>query len=242
MLKSPATWLGVYAVILTAAFGALVLMGSKSAPTDASFDTLTVHRINVREPDGTLRMVVSNKARFPGYIINGKTYPHKRPRAGMIFYNDEGSEQGGLIFSGHKTGKNSYSSGLSLTFDRYEQDQQLQLIALDSNGHYFAGLRVNNVPHRPIVQDIQERKNLKAIPKAERKALMEKRQRNNYYGAPRFFAGKSRSGNSTVMLRDANGDPRLALTVTPEGKAAITFLDADGKALKTITADDITKQ
>lgn len=238
MPKLPKTWLGIYATLLTMAFGALVLMGAKRAPMNADFDTINVHRINVVEPDGTVRMVISDHARFPGLILHGKEYPHPRPQAGMLFFNDEGTEQGGLVFAGQKT-RDGYSSGLSLTFDRYEQDQQLQLIGLDENGHAFAGMRVNDVPHRPILEDLQEFAKMKAMPDAERKALMDKRRKENYYGAQRFYAGKSASGNSVVLLRDANGKARLSMMVTPAGKASIEFLDADGKVQRSITADDI---
>jgi hypothetical protein len=37
-------------------------------------------------------MVVSNHSRLPGIIVKGKEKPFERPQAGMIFYNDEGSE------------------------------------------------------------------------------------------------------------------------------------------------------
>jgi hypothetical protein len=68
-----------------------------------AFDELTVHRINVVEPDGTLRMVISNSDRLPGVIVKGKEEPKSdRPQAGMLFYNNEGSEDGGLVFGGHK--------------------------------------------------------------------------------------------------------------------------------------------
>lgn len=241
MPQLPKTCLGVYAAVLTVAFGALVLMGAKAPAGDADFDTINVHRINVREPDGTLRMVISDRSEFPGLIIKGKEYPHPRPRAGMLFFNDEGTEQGGLVFSGKQTGDGKYSSGLSLTFDRYDQDQQLQLIGLDENGEYFAGLRVNDVPQRPVLQDMQEQNKLDAMPEAERKALLAKREKEDYYGAQRFYAGKSPSGNSVVLLRDANGRPRLGMQVTPDGKASIVFLDADGKVERTITADELAK-
>ena len=50
-----------------------------------------MHRINVREPDGTLRMVISNHARLPGVIVRGKEPPPvDRPYAGMLFYNEKG--------------------------------------------------------------------------------------------------------------------------------------------------------
>jgi hypothetical protein len=59
-----------------------------------------VQRINVVEPDGTLRLVISNQAVFPGVIINGKEYPHEdRKSAGILFST---RENGGLIFGGLK--------------------------------------------------------------------------------------------------------------------------------------------
>lgn len=112
----------VYAGVLTLVFAGTVLMGATSTTSSASFDQITVHRINLVEPDGTLRMVISDHAKFPGLFLHGKEYPHPRPQAGMLFYNDEGTEQGGLVFAGAKN-KGGYSSGLSLTFDRYNQDQ-----------------------------------------------------------------------------------------------------------------------
>ncbi|HET7267436.1 MAG TPA: hypothetical protein VFJ15_04950 [Oleiagrimonas sp.] len=103
MPRYPKTLLGVYAAVLTAAFDTLLLMGARAhGPVD--FDTINVHRINVREPDGTLRMVISDRTELPGLIVHGKEHPHPRPLAGMLFYDDEGTEQGGLVFSGKKGG------------------------------------------------------------------------------------------------------------------------------------------
>jgi hypothetical protein len=240
MSTFPKTYLGVYATVLTAAFAVLLLSGSRS-PMNAKFDTIDVHRINVREPDGTLRMVISDHAAFPGLVLHGKEYPHPRSQAGMLFYNDEGTEQGGLIFAGRKSADGTVDSGLSLTFDRYEQDQQLQLIGLDGNGRAFAGMQVSDVPDRPIIGDIEEKAKLEAMPAKARQALLAERESKGYYGAPRYFAGKSRSDNSVVMLSDAHGKPRLLLMVTPDGKAAIKFLDANGKEQRTLTADDVSK-
>jgi hypothetical protein len=97
-----------------------------------------------------LRTVISNKARFPGLIIRGKEHRHPRPQAGMLFFNDEGTENGGLIFGGDKDKDGKIiDSGGSLTFDQYEQDQIVQIEGShDSNGH-FAGLIVFDRPDRP---------------------------------------------------------------------------------------------
>src|SRR5690242_10450551 len=87
----------IYSGLLTAALAVVLLTGAGSSKAQV-FDEIQVHRINVVEPDGTLRMVISNKARLPGVIVKGKEFPPRdRPQAGMIFYNDEGSENGGLI-------------------------------------------------------------------------------------------------------------------------------------------------
>src|SRR5689334_19601387 len=97
--------LAVYSSIVTTALAAFVLAGSVAAKPQ-SFDEIDVRRINVREPDGTLRLVISNRARLPGVIVAGKEQPPvDRPQAGMLFYNDEGSENGGLVFSGHRNAK-----------------------------------------------------------------------------------------------------------------------------------------
>jgi hypothetical protein len=81
------------------------MLTGASPPRRQSFDEIQVHRIDVVEPNGTLRMVISNKNRLPPVIVNGKEHPEMgepRPQAGMLFYNDEGSENGGLIFGGHR--------------------------------------------------------------------------------------------------------------------------------------------
>jgi hypothetical protein len=63
--------LGFYSLAVT--FGLVVtLMRAQSRPALATFDAITVRRINVVEPDGTLRMVISNQASPPGGIRHGK--------------------------------------------------------------------------------------------------------------------------------------------------------------------------
>ena len=58
-----------------------------------SFDEIDVQRINVREPDGTLRMTISSMAKAPGLMFKGKEHPYpSRQAAGVLFFNDEGTE------------------------------------------------------------------------------------------------------------------------------------------------------
>jgi len=137
----------LYSSVISTILLVFVLTGMKSQPK--RFDEISVHRLNVTEPDGTLRMVISDKDRLPPVIIKGKERPEMgepRPQAGMIFYNDEGTENGGLIFSGRKNDKGQVvDAGASLSFDRYGAGQTVQLAGVDDSENHFAGLQINDV-------------------------------------------------------------------------------------------------
>ena len=202
-----------------------VLIGAKALPDNATFASIDAQRINIREPDGTLRMTISNKASFPGAFIKNKEVEHPRDMAGLLFFNDEGTEQGGLIYNGRLQRNGKPSSGLSLTFDRYQQDQQMQLLGVDDDGTHFAGLTFNDVA------DGIERPVFSAKDDADNKA-------GKFAITKRVFLGKGASQNSTLQLSDANGKPRLELQVAPTGEARIVFLDANGKPTREISAKD----
>src|ERR1700761_4223269 len=138
-------FLVLYSAVVSTVLLGVVLVGAKK-PVNPEFDKVIVHRIDVVEPDGTLRMVISNKNQLPPVIIKGKEHPEMgepRPQAGMIFYNDEGTENGGLIFAGRKNEKGEVvDSGGSLSFDKYGAGQIVQLAGVDDKDTKFAGLGI----------------------------------------------------------------------------------------------------
>jgi hypothetical protein len=89
-----------------------------------SFDTITVQRINVVEPDGTLRMVLTNNNRIPGVIVPGHEYAdygNRKPTtaAGILFYDAQATESGGLTFGGRKDSQTGRINRFGhLSFDR----------------------------------------------------------------------------------------------------------------------------
>lgn len=137
-------FLVLYASVLTILLAVLIFSGAAPSKS-AHFDEITVQRINVVEPDGTLRMVISDHAKLPGIIVRGKEQAFDRPQAGMLFYNEEGSENGGLIFGGRRNSKGEVvDSGGSLSFDKYDANQIVQLAGVDDKEDRFAGLAVSD--------------------------------------------------------------------------------------------------
>src|ERR1700742_4095729 len=94
--------LQVYAVVLTIALVLLTILFFHQKDEPVHFKEIDAQRINIVDSNGSLRMVISNpQLQHPG-AIGGKTLsPRDRP-AGMIFFNDEGDECGGLVYGGNK--------------------------------------------------------------------------------------------------------------------------------------------
>jgi len=181
---------------------ALLLAGHAGPSRNATFDEITVQRIRVVEPDGTLRMVISNHAKLPGVIVKGKEEALPRPQAGMLFYNDEGSENGGLIFGGRKNAKGEVvDAGGSLSFDKYGANQIVQLLGVEDSEDKIAGLAVTD-----SLTGTDTRR--------------------------RIWVGRGDDGTAKIALSDGNGRKRLVLQVTAAGEASVALLDEKGNLVQ----------
>ena len=77
----------VYSLVITIVFiWCTMKIVNQEENTKASFDEIEVKQIRIVEPDGTLRMVLSNHDKFPGIIVKGKEEEFDRPQAGMLFF------------------------------------------------------------------------------------------------------------------------------------------------------------
>src|SRR3546814_15107032 len=115
------------------------LVMADSGPPKGVFDEISVKRIDIVEPDGKYRLVLANSERFPGLFMEGKEYKHhSRDGGGMLFFNDEGDEVGGLTFASNTVGDKRQARG-SLMFDPYKQDQTVGIQYREANGKRHAG-------------------------------------------------------------------------------------------------------
>lgn len=227
-----------YCAGIVTAFAAIATGTAIGDARKVSFDEIDVHRINVVEPDGTLRMTISDKTEFPGMIVKGKELPHatRSDSAGFLFFNDEGTENGGLIFGGRSEDGHIVNFG-HLSFDQYMQDQVVTLEQGEEDGHRTAGLTIDDRPDAPM--DFAGLSALESEPDSPAKtAKLQSLERSGAFGATRLFAGKDGSGGSLVSLKDAKGQTRLRLVVTATGEASIVFLDDHGRVVRAIAAND----
>ena len=221
-----------YSGVLTAVFAGVMVSGAAQGIGPGRFTELEVERINVREADGTLRLVISNQSRFPEIPYRGREVPHpERDTAGMLFMNEEGTEVGGLIFGG-KDKDGVRSSGGSLTFDGYEQDQTVQIMGFQQGPRRVSGLFVTDRPEESIDFSVLER--LDSLSPAEQQTAL---AAANMGGAQRAFLGRQGSGASELVLRDGDGKARLVLSVAANGGARIIFMDETGKATRVVTPE-----
>ncbi|MDH5822278.1 hypothetical protein QFW77_04645 [Luteimonas sp. RD2P54] len=206
----------------------------------AAFEELTVERINVVEPNGLNRLVISNAARFPGLFMEGTEYRHhSRTGGGMLFFNDEGDESGGMSFSSARE-DGAYAASAGLFFDQYKQDQTVGVVYNDQDGRRVAGLRVWDRPDYSIgplmeMSDRAARAESHAAREAIREEMMDYAMARGGAGAERLFAGKALE-DAVLRLADPQGRPRLQLTVDGAGEPRVDFLAEDGTVLRSITA------
>lgn len=229
------------AATMAAALAAIVtLTGARTPARHETFDEITVGRINIVEPDGTKRIILSNKAQFPGDFLQGKegARPDRRDVAGMLFINEEGTENGGLIQKGSIGADGKIDSGLSFTFDRFRQDQAMQLINNDGASHQMTGIRINDVPNfqTTSLDDIARlREEAGKLPREQQQAYWTKLSEQGRLNKNRIWLGNTGDKGSALQLKDAQGRIRMLLLVSADGKAEIRMLDEQGKVSKSIT-------
>ncbi|MGH7503302.1 MAG: hypothetical protein ACREL7_16370 [Longimicrobiales bacterium] len=221
-----------YSLFLTVLIGALVLTAFRQGQNQR-FAEIDVERINVVEPDGNYRMVISNRARSIGPIYRGRPFGYPGgTRPGIIFFNDEGTENGGLTFSGQRRPDGTFTASNHLSFDQYEQDQIVVLNYTDDNGRRQMGLTIGDRADVSIFDLVAERDSIRRMPAGpEREAALrrwaEPRDGVPLY-APRLFVGRDVARSALITLADPMGRTRLRMRVDSAGSPSLEFLDANG--------------
>lgn len=243
-IRTQLRFLSIYSAGITVVFAATVYFGLgrpvHGSGKVAEFDRIVVHRVDVVEPDGTPRLFLSDRAEFPGEFYHGHEVERasRRDSAGMLFVNDEGTEDGGIIYGGAASEGGPFSFS-HLSFDQYDQDQTIDLGTALSDGRKTAGIALNDMPDEPITPElIEEAERIKRMPHGPtRAAAWADFQKKYPAGIQRASLARAADGSVALTLNDEKGRKRLELSVDAAGRPLIQLLDAQGRARRTVSLD-----
>jgi hypothetical protein len=170
-------------------------------------DRITARRIDIVDEKGVIRMTLSGQT--PAPIIDGIQYKRAFNVAGMVLYDDKGSERGG--------------------FGTADVDGGMAVLALDHPAMDAIGWRVS--------PDGEVRFSVNQAPPLIREPRPGDRLIPGVQTPTRIQMVVGADGTPAIALNDRQDRARLRLTVTPEGYGAIEFLDAQGKVIHTLAPE-----
>lgn len=221
----------VYNILLTIAITILCFKFFADEKEITGFQEIDVERINIREKDGKIKMIITNKERQPtGLVLDGKNYEYGRGKSGgILLFNDEGEENGGFLFGG-----NEEEHGVNLSFDQFKQGELVALTSrektVDGIKKKLYGLALFEKPDTISTKQelIEEERIAKIKNEEERNREYEKLKEKGYYGYNSFFAGRLWNGETGLFLMDSKGESKIRLYIDNEGNPKLELHDKNG--------------
>jgi len=163
-------FLAAYSGVLTVAF-ATVVLGGAAMVRKPTWGVITARRINIVEPDGTVRLTISNRSDFPGAWNRRKEYsrPDRREAAGMLFMSEEGSEQGGFIWGASQLPDGSIQNHAHWSFDQYEENQVFAIDAGQEGKDKFSQITMTDQGDYPIEEKRKANEEIDSYPRKSRR-------------------------------------------------------------------------
>lgn len=222
-----------YTIASTLLISFFTLNSFKSKENVQKFDEIEVKKITVIGDDNLPRMVLSNETRQHPGRLNGKEMEKRQRPSGIIFFNNQGDECGGIVYQSKlKDGK--IVSGMSFTMDNYNDDQVVQIL----NDEYYADgksyiQRGININQYPVGSNMEERnKKIDEINKITDKAERTKKLNELWDkegSVNRLFIGRTKGNSSGLFLSGPDGKPKMMIYVDDKGNPKITTLNEKGE-------------
>jgi hypothetical protein len=199
---------------------------------------VTARRINIVEPDGTVRLTISNRADFPSGWMRGKEYPRpdRTDAAGMLFMSEEGTEQGGLIWGAGQQPDGAIQSHGHLSLDQYEENQIFAIDAGREGNDKFSQITIADQGDYPVADKREAYGRIMSLPADQQDAAWSRFfSAHPAYDTKRMVLGRASDGSVGIDLRDKAGKTRIQLRVTADGTPTLQFFDAVGNLSKEFT-------
>lgn len=214
----------------------VLLSGFAPARQNAHFPELSAERINIVSPSGKTVLAISNQERIAAPVVEGKTFPvassdGRELMAGMIFFNQEGDEMGGLVFNSFRRPDGKYAGIGHLSFDRYRDNQVVALQYKENATTVQAGLTLYDRPADGSFRRALELGQAARAAEGDAREKLAKEladlSQSGALGVERIFLG-SRNRVAQLVLKDSLGHVRARLVLDESENARLEFLDAAG--------------
>jgi len=229
-----------YVLFLTSSLLVVWFSGFTTKGNKQHFDEIDVERLNVVDSTGKYCFVLTNGSRAPGAIIGGKEYHRMNSNniPAIIFYNEEGDENGGLLAAGKRKSDGTYYGSSRLVFDRFRRDETIAFQYYEDQLGGYAGMLVQDTREMPGDEWLQKYDSIMTMPKGPERLEAQKKfeESTGPWAAERLFVGKRDNSKSTVVdLKDRKGKTRLLLSVDSLGTPRLEFLNGKGEITYSIT-------
>ena len=230
--------LKVYVFAAASLLIVLTLSAFQNQAQRTRFEVIDVERMNIVEKDGKVRIVLSNKARFPGLMVKGEENPYPRDVAGIVFINQEGTESG-LLATETRRASGDFGAYSGVRWGNFGQGQGVGMLYDDDNGQREAGVFITDAPTTAASQLLARGKVVQQMAEgpAKARAMAELRRAE---GPKRITVARMKDQSAAVELSDPQGKPRLRLVVDRAGAPRVDFLDATGRVTRTLNGSAAT--
>jgi len=188
-----------------------IIVGTEVSMTvgKVDHDRLVVRRLDVVDEKGTIRMTLAGNG--PNGILDGVEYRRAFPTSGITFYDDKGSERGGL--------------GLG------DIPGSAVVMASDHANGDAIGWRV--MPDGSIMFAMNGRDAMIREPSLGNKLMP------GLNAKSRLSMNLAPDGTPSIELADKEGRARIRLATGADGAGEIQFLNADGKIVQRLSGEGL---
>ncbi|MDZ7660382.1 hypothetical protein [Fodinibius sp.] len=236
-MKRTTLFLAIYAITLTIIVLYALLSGFKISSNNQEFEEITVERINVLESDGSLKMVISNSSRQHPGMMNGESLEKRDRDPGIIFFNEEQDEVGGLLYSGNE----KEGATFVLSVDQYKNDQVMQYMHYTNKyGNNRYGLQLWDRDKNytlPVLNSIMDSLDREGYNYQQKLKYLEEKNNGKPITAPRLFIGRNYNTEAGLFIKDKFGTDRLRLYVDSTNTPKIEVLDESGTVIKSVLSE-----
>ena len=221
------------------ACGLIVLLATAFAgpSQERRFKVLDVERLNVRAANGNYVVVIANADRLPGNVIGGKEHQSGRRGGGLLFYNAQGDESGGLIFDSDRKDNNAVTAFGQPSLDPFQRDQVGPHRYVEDPEGWIAGLQVSHFVRDALLEWHRARDSILQLPVAKQdsamQALRQRFFRAGNWEISRVFVGE-RGKTALLRMNDTRGRARIRMVVDSLDVARLEFLNDSGRVVHSL--------